>query len=87
MKLNQNLPQGLQLFDDRPAAADIKSEVLEGLAKPQKTLPAKYFYDERGSRLFEAITQLPEYYLTRTEIGLLRQYGQDIAHRWVRAPC
>lgn len=81
MKLNQNLPQGLQLFDDRPAAADIKSEVLEGLAKPQKTLPAKYFYDERGSRLFEAITQLPEYYLTRTEIGLLRQYGQDIARR------
>ena len=81
MKLNQNLPQGLQLFDDLPAVADVKNEVLDGLAKPQKTLPAKYFYDERGSQLFEAITQLPEYYLTRTEIQLLRQYGADIAER------
>ena len=81
MKLNQNLPQGLQLFDDLPAVADVKNEVLDGLAKPQKTLPAKYFYDERGSQLFEAITQLPEYYLTRTEIQLLRQHGAEIAER------
>lgn len=73
--------QNLQFFDDHPPAADIKTEVLAGLAKPQKTLPAKYFYDERGSQLFEAITGLPEYYLTRTEIGLLQQYGEEIADR------
>lgn len=73
--------QPLQVFDDHPPVADIKGEILDGLAKPQKTLPAKYFYDERGSRLFETITQLPEYYLTRTEIALLRKHGADIADR------
>jgi L-histidine N-alpha-methyltransferase len=42
-----------------------------GLRQPQKQLPSKYFYDTRGSELFEAITELPEYYLTRTETALL----------------
>ena len=79
MKQGINQHQNLQLFDAHPAVADVKSEVLAGLAKSQKTLPAKFFYDQRGSRLFEAITQLPEYYLTRTEIGLLRQHGNEIA--------
>ena len=73
--------KNLRVFDDHPPAADIKTEVLQGLAEPQKTLPAKYFYDERGSRLFEAITRLPEYYLTRTEIDLLRRHGAEIAER------
>lgn len=71
--------QALQIFDDLPAPADIRSEVLAGLSSAQKTLPAKYFYDERGSRLFEEITQLPEYYLTRTEISLLREHATEIA--------
>ena len=71
--------KNLRVFDDHPPESDIKTEVLEGLARNQKTLPAKYFYDERGSRLFEVITQLPEYYLTRTEIGLLEKHGSDIA--------
>ena len=79
MKQGINQHQNLQVFDAHPAVADVKSEVLAGLAQPQKTLPAKFFYDQRGSRLFEAITQLPEYYLTRTEIGLLRQHGGEIA--------
>ena len=47
------------------------AEVLAGLAAPQKTLPSKYFYDARGSALFERITELPEYYLTRAERRLL----------------
>lgn len=46
-------------------------DVDEGLAQRQKSLPPKYFYDERGSELFEMITELPEYYLTRAERGLL----------------
>lgn len=55
-------------------------EVLEGLARPQKVLPSKYFYDHRGSELFEEITGLPEYYLSRTEAALLE--GEIRA--WIR---
>ena len=43
--------------------------VIEGLSKTRKTLPCRYFYDARGSELFEEITRLPEYYPTRTESG------------------
>ena len=45
-------------------------EVIAGLTEQPKRIAPKFFYDERGSRLFEAITRLPEYYLTRTEMGL-----------------
>lgn len=69
----------LKFFDNHPANQDILSEVILGMQQTQKTLPAKYFYDETGSRLFEAITQLPEYYPTRTEIQLLRQHRSEIA--------
>ena len=47
-------------------------EIQWGLSQPQKQLPSKFFYDTRGSELFESITELPEYYLTRTETGLLQ---------------
>jgi L-histidine N-alpha-methyltransferase len=50
------------------------AEVSAGLAAPQKELPPKYFYDRRGSQLFEQITRLPEYYLTRTERTLLEAW-------------
>jgi L-histidine Nalpha-methyltransferase len=50
------------------------AEVAAGLATPQKELPPKYFYDHRGSELFEEITQLPEYYPTRTERSLLESW-------------
>ena len=46
-------------------------DVARGLSRPQKELPPKYFYDRRGSELFDEITRLPEYYLTRTERALL----------------
>lgn len=71
--------KGLRFFDDQPVAEDILTEVIAGLSQPQKVLPAKYFYDEQGSKLFEAITQLPEYYPTRVEINLLRQHRDAIA--------
>jgi len=51
---------------------DVVAEALAGLLMPRKTLPPKLFYDEAGSRLFRDITELPEYYLTRTELGLLQ---------------
>ena len=54
------------------------AEIVEGLKRPQKSISPKYFYDERGSQLFEAITQLPEYYLTGTEIGIMRHNIAEI---------
>jgi len=54
-------------------------DVIEGLSVPRKRLPAKYFYDAEGSRLFEEITGLPEYYPTRTELGILRARAAEIA--------
>jgi len=55
------------------------ADVLDGLARPQKALPSKWFYDERGSALFEEITQLPEYALTRTELEILQEAAPAIA--------
>ncbi len=60
-----------EFFDYQPAPADMLREVLAGLTSKPKYIAPKYFYDERGSRLFEAITRLPEYYLTRTELAIL----------------
>ena len=54
-----------------PAPTGMLEEIRWGLSRSQKQLPSKYFYDTRGSELFEAITELPEYYPTRTETGLL----------------
>lgn len=50
---------------------EMMRDVRTGLAKPQKSIPAKYFYDSCGSRLFEQITMTPEYYITRTELSIL----------------
>jgi L-histidine N-alpha-methyltransferase len=57
------------------------AEVAEGLALRQKELPPKYFYDQRGSELFEAITRLPEYYQTRTERTLLEAWMPELIAR------
>jgi len=48
------------------------SEIVDGLSAAQKQISPKYFYDERGSQLFDEITRLPEYYLTNTELGIMR---------------
>ena len=53
-------------------------EVVHGLTSRPKTLPCKLLYDDRGSQLFEEITRLPEYYLTRTELGILQDYARNI---------
>ena len=54
-------------------------DVLAGLEQTPKSLPSKYFYDKRGSELFDCISELPEYYLTRTETALLRARAREIA--------
>ncbi len=75
-------------LDDRSAGLDIfRADALAGLTATPKTLSSKYLYDARGSELFEQITALPEYYPTRTELGLLESHaaamvaalGDDIA--------
>jgi len=67
----------------RPLPEDVLSEfgaaVLAGLSQTPKVIPARYFYDDTGSALFEQITALPEYYPTRTEIGLLNAHVGEIA--------
>ena len=61
----------MPLTDLRPTPDDIAVDVLAGLSATPKRLPSKYFYDARGSKLFEDITRQPEYYLTRVELDLL----------------
>ncbi|MFL5241819.1 MAG: L-histidine N(alpha)-methyltransferase [Gemmataceae bacterium] len=56
-----------------------KADVLAGLRQAPKTLPCKYFYDERGSRVFDQICDLDEYYLTRTELKILESHVQEMA--------
>ena len=58
---------------------DFYADVIAGLSLPQKSLPPKYFYDAAGSRLFERICRLPEYYLTRAELALTRAHLAAIA--------
>ena len=74
---------GVRLAADRPAVDGreqaFRADVIAGLSAPQKRLPSKYFYDEQGSALFEDICDLPEYYPTRTEIGLLRDAAPEMA--------
>ncbi|HYD68573.1 L-histidine N(alpha)-methyltransferase [Azospirillum sp.] len=63
-----------------PVLADgFLADVVEGLSRPRKTLPSKYFYDARGSALFDAICDLEEYYPTRTETALLARRAAGIA--------
>lgn len=73
------LPENLHLLDLQPSPEDFRNAVLDGLAHDPKSLSPKFFYDEQGSRLFDSITELPEYYPTRTEIELLRRHGLEIA--------
>ena len=56
-----------------------RAELIEGLSRPQARIAPKYFYDALGSKLFEAICQLDEYYLTRTEAAILAHHGAEIA--------
>lgn len=67
-----------RFYDHRPMPANFRNAVLEGLSLPARAIPPKFFYDEAGSALFEAICQTPEYYLTRTELQILRDHFSDI---------
>ena len=67
--------------DDARDAGDFAEAVLAGLTRKPRSIPCRFFYDARGSELFEEITKLDEYYPTRTETALLETYGSEIAAR------
>ena len=64
-----------------PLDEDFAAAVIAGLSQTQKSLPCRYFYDARGSELFEEITELAEYYPTRTELAILRAHVAELAQR------
>ena len=71
---------GRIVFSGSSIAADsFREDVIAGLSSPRKSIPPKYFYDAKGSRLFEAICRLPEYYPTRSELALTRLHLGAIA--------
>lgn len=72
-------PPLIDFHDFHPALGDFRANILAGLKAEKKHIAPKYFYDSQGSMLFDRICELPEYYLTRTEISLLKQYGYQIA--------
>jgi L-histidine N-alpha-methyltransferase len=69
----------LYLIDDADIAAALRADVRAGLTADPKVLPPKWFYDARGSELFEKITRLPEYYPTRAERAILERRAPEIA--------
>lgn len=68
-----------QIVDLSPSDTGVLHDVLAGLSRNPKEISAKYFYDERGSALFEAICDLPEYYVTRAELALMESQIAEIA--------
>src|SRR5688572_3903758 len=75
------MPGGLQTIDDRPTRLEespFARDVLAGLSQRPKTIPSAWFYDERGSALFQQITQLDEYYLTRCEAEILETHAPQL---------
>jgi dimethylhistidine N-methyltransferase len=82
-----DVPASLAAFYDfHPATDDFEAAVTAGLSQPQKELPCKFFYDEAGSRLFDEICTLDEYYPTRTEIAVLAENRRRIAEL-IAEPC
>lgn len=74
----------LSLLDYEPATDTFREEVLAGLSAEPKRAPYKFFYDQRGSQLFDRICELDEYYLTRTELQIMRDHGADMARHLQR---
>lgn len=81
----QILERRFLLQDLHPSADSFVEEVLIGLQQTRKTIPCKFFYDELGAGLFDQICELDEYYITRTELALMSEHGQEMAE--MLGPC
>ena len=77
--MNQHAGQ-IAVLDFAPADAEFCEQVIHGLSQQPRTLPCKFFYDEAGSALFSKICELPEYYITRAEMRILRECGGEIGN-------
>ena len=75
--MNQHAGQ-IAVLDFAPADVEFCEQVVAGLSQQPRTLPCKFFYDETGSALFSKICEVPEYYITRTEMRILRECGREI---------
>ncbi|MCG8586488.1 MAG: L-histidine N(alpha)-methyltransferase [Pirellulales bacterium] len=69
------------LLDFTPATKQFHADVVDGLSQQPPSLPCKYFYDERGSQLFDEICELDEYYLTRTELEIMSRHADEMAEQ------
>lgn len=78
-KSKKEASSGLRILRVQDPWADIGADVKKGLTSDPKYLHCKYFYDQKGSELFDAICELPEYYLTRSEASLLSEIAPEIA--------
>jgi dimethylhistidine N-methyltransferase len=81
LRLAEDAPAEIATDDDGQGVDAFRRDVLKGLARRPKSIPPKWFYDARGSELFEAITELPEYYPTRAETRLLTRIAPELAAR------
>jgi L-histidine Nalpha-methyltransferase len=72
-------PGSMQLQETRAVSRQFLNDIYDGLRKEPKSVPCKYLYDERGSILFDKITELDEYYPTRTELHIMQRYRTEIA--------
>ncbi len=76
----------IQFYDFHPTPTDFFGEVLDGLMNEKKFIPPKFFYNEKGSKIFDAICESPEYYPTRTEIEILQNNAAEIS-KYIDADC
>ncbi len=72
-------PGGTGVLDLEPITSDFLAAAITGLSASPRTLPCRFFYDERGSELFQKIFELPEYYVTRADLQILKQHRTEIA--------
>ncbi len=77
--MTQTTSSEIRFYDQHPKPANFYEEVLEGLRSQPCAIAPKFFYDETGSKLFDAICRTPEYYPTRTEMAILRDNAREIA--------
>ncbi len=74
-------PPRLEFHDFSPDLGDFRQALIHGLSRRDKSIPCRFLYDARGSALFDRICELPEYYPTRTELGILRAVAPEVAER------
>lgn len=78
-RMNERVQAMITFHDHKPQSVSLYDAVVDGLSRPDKTIPPKFFYDERGSQLFEEICAQPEYYLPDAERAVLTSCAEDIA--------